>query len=106
MEYEVTATAQAIDFAPASELAEVLQNVRTIISTPKYSVPLNREFGIPAEGIDLPLPVAQAKLTAEIIAQVQRYEPRVIVTQVTYEGDALEGILRPKVRVKLREQSS
>ena len=31
-----------IDFAPASEYAEILQNVRTILATPVYSVPLDR----------------------------------------------------------------
>ncbi|GEA17733.1 GPW/gp25 family protein [Moorella sp. E306M] len=104
MEYEVLATPGEIDFAPQSTLAEILQNVRTILTTPKYSVPLNREFGVTSTWLDDPLPVAQARLTAEIIAEVQRREPRVRVTQVTFEGDAQEGILRPKVRVRLVEQ--
>ena len=30
---------EGIDFAPASEYAEILQNVRTILATPVYSVP-------------------------------------------------------------------
>jgi len=104
MEYEVTATLDEIDFAPASELAEILQNVRTILSTPKYSVPLNREFGLSATMLDEPLPVAQAKLSTEIIEAIQEWEPRVKVTQVTFERDAQEGILRPKVKVRLNEQ--
>lgn len=93
-----------VDFAPSSEVAEILQNVRTILTTPKYSVPLNREFGAAATWLDDPLPAAQARLTAEIVMAVQQWEPRVKVTQVTFEGDAQEGILRPKVRVRLSEQ--
>jgi hypothetical protein len=85
-------------------MAEILQNVRTIISTPKYSVPLNREFGISATMLDEPISIAQAKLTAEIISAVRQWEPRAVVTQVTYESDAREGVLRPKVRVRLIEQ--
>lgn len=104
MEYEVLATLGEIDFAPPSELAEILQNVRTILTTPKYSVPLNREFGVTATWLDDPMPVAQAKLIAEIVMAVQQWEPRVRVTQVTFEGDAQEGILRPKVRVRVIEQ--
>ncbi|GAV24816.1 hypothetical protein ciss_07490 [Carboxydothermus islandicus] len=92
-----------IDFAPSSEVAEILQNVRTIISTPKYSVPLNREFGVAISWLDEPLTVAQARLTAEIITAIEEWEPRVTVTQVSFDGDPQEGVLRPKVRVRLVE---
>lgn len=54
--------------------------------------------------LDEPISIAQARLTAEIISAVWEWEPRVVVTQVTYESDAREGILRPKVRVRLVEQ--
>jgi hypothetical protein len=104
VEFEVLASLEGVDFAPSSEVAEILQNVRTILTTPKYSVPLNREFGVTAAWLDDPLPVAQAKLTAEIIAAVQQWEPRVSVAQVTYETDPVQGVLRPKVRVRLVEQ--
>lgn len=105
MEYEVLAgTLKDIDFAPASEQAEVLQNIRTIISTPKFSVPLNREFGLSATMLDEPLPVVQVRLTSEIIDAIQTWEPRAIVSEVSFEKDAQEGIVRPKVRVKLNEQ--
>lgn len=99
----MTGTLGEISFAPESELAEILQNVRTIVTTPKYSAPLNRGFGVTASWLDDPLPGAQARLTAEIIAEVQRREPRVRVTRVIFEGDALDGILRPKVRVRIRD---
>ena len=36
----------AINFAPASTAEEVIQNVRTILTTTVYSVPLDRNFGI------------------------------------------------------------
>ena len=35
-----------IDFAPKNVVEEVVQNVRTIITTIKYSIPMDREFGI------------------------------------------------------------
>lgn len=37
---------QGIDFAPSSEIAEILQNVRTILTTRLGSVPLERDFGL------------------------------------------------------------
>ena len=45
--------------------------------------------------------VAKAKLTAEIIAAINRWEPRVTVTQVIFDGDGMDGILRPKVRLRI-----
>ena len=44
-----------VDFNPASVVAEVLQNVRTILSTRKGSVPLDRDFGISWEYLDRPI---------------------------------------------------
>lgn len=105
MEVDVTATLGEINFSPDT-LTEILQNVQTILSTPKYSVPLDRDFGIDVTMLDEPLPVAQARLTAEIIEAVQRWEPRVQVTKVSYDGDfadGMDGILRPRVRVRIIE---
>lgn len=96
-EFDVTATLGPIDFGATGE-KEVLQNVRTIMTTPIYSVPLDRLFGIDETMLDLPLPVAQAKLTAEIIAKVNKYEPRFRVTKVLFAGDAINGGMRPTVR--------
>jgi hypothetical protein len=107
VEVDVTATLGAIEFAPTNTVTEILQNVRTILGTPKYSVPLDRDFGINATMLDEPLPVAQARLTAEIIAAVERWEPRAQVVRVSYAdmttGDANDGVLRPKVRVRIIE---
>ena len=101
MEYEVLGMPGKIDFAPKSKTLEILQNIRTIITTPKYSVPLNRDFGLNMIWLDEPLPAVQAKLTAEIIQEVSKWEPRAQVTQVDFYQDPLEGVLRPKVRVRI-----
>lgn len=91
-----------IDFAPASEYAEILQNIRTILATPVYSVPLNRSFGVNAEVVDMPLPIAQAKIGQEIVTAIRKYEPRVTVTRITWEADQ-DGILKPKVQVRIND---
>lgn len=92
----------AVDFAPASELAEVLQNVRTIIATPRGTVVLDRDFGVSWHFLDLPHIKARAEATTEIIAQVARYEPRAKVTKIDWREDpaqAMDGKLRPEVRI-------
>ncbi len=102
MTYDVLAKpVQEIDFAPASEAAEILQNLRTIITTTKYSVPLDRDFGFNADMLDKPMNVAQAQLQSEIIMAIKRYEPRVTVTSISFTGTD-DGRLIPKVQVMIK----
>lgn len=102
MTYDVLAKpVQGIDFAPASEAAEILQNLRTIITTTKYSVPLNRDFGFNAEMLDKPMNVAQAQLQSEIIMAIKLYEPRVTVTSISFTGTD-DGQFIPKVQVMIK----
>lgn len=102
-EYEVLLQGGAeMDFHPQSLAAEVIQNVRTILSTPRWSVPLDRAFGIDASMLDRPVPDAMAALSSEIYMALRRYEPRCRVKRVSFEGD-LDGRLVPKVRIEIDE---
>ncbi|MBQ6983049.1 MAG: GPW/gp25 family protein [Synergistaceae bacterium] len=104
MEIDIlTASLEEINFAPGSEVEEIAQNVRTIITTPKYSVPMDRLFGVDAEIIDQPTPKAMAQLQAEIIQAVRKYEPRCKVKKVSFEGNT-DGKLNVKVRVEIGEK--
>lgn len=91
-----------IDFAPENEILEILQNVRTILSTVKFSVPLDRDFGIDASLLDKPILEAKAKISSEIILAIKKYEPRVKVEEITFSGD-MDGKLQPKVQVSIIE---
>ena len=66
-----------ISFMPATELEEIIQNLKMIITTPKGSVPLDRNFGIDAAGLDDPIPALRASITRDIAEAVAEYEPRV-----------------------------
>ncbi|GHS88591.1 hypothetical protein AGMMS49957_10350 [Synergistales bacterium] len=100
MEFEIMGNLEQVDFAPANAAVEIMQNVRTICATVKYSVPLDRRFGVDAVMLDRPTPRAMAALQAEIISAVHRYEPRCRVTRVSFDGD-FDGRLVPKVRIKI-----
>lgn len=105
MTYDVLAMpVQGIDFAPTSEAAEILQNIRTIITTTKYSVSLDRDFGINADMLDLPINVAQAKLQSEMITAIKKYEPRVEITSISFTGTD-DGVLAPKVQVRIKDDN-
>lgn len=91
-----------IDFSPEYEAQEILQNVRTICSTIKGSVPLDREFGVDAGIIDEPVNVARARISAKIIAAVREFEPRADVVKVTFRSGDNQEVL-PVVSIKLSQ---
>lgn len=100
MELDIAAkSTNTLYWAPSSELEEIIQNVRTIITTRNGSVPLDREFGIDTKVIDRPSTNVQGVLTVELMETVEKYEPRVKVKSVSYEGDGKEGSICPTVRV-------
>lgn len=103
MKYKVSLDNNII-FSPSSETEEILQNVRTILSTRVGSVPLFRDFGISWEHIDKPLPVAKVSMQADIIEKIEEYEPRAKVESVQFETptpEAMDGILKPIVIVSI-----
>lgn len=108
MQIDVSARLDGIDFAPKDILTEIIQNVRTIISTTQFSVPIDRRFGIDGTVIDLPLPVAMARISAEVIRAITEYEPRCRVVSVDFEStattDAEEGHLIPKVSIAIKDE--
>ena len=102
MTHDVTQEIGAVDFAPASRTAEILQNVRTILTTLKKSVPMDREFGIDGAVIDRPINIAKARITNEIFRAVRRYEPRAVIESIDFEGDE-SGQLTPTIKVRISE---
>ncbi|WP_432643627.1 hypothetical protein [Acidaminococcus sp.] len=98
--YIVDGNPATVDFAPRGLVEEVLQNVRTILSTVKYSVPLDREFGVSGSVVDLPMPQAKAMLSGEIFAAVKRYEPRAIIQSIDFSGEE-NGKLVPALEVRI-----
>lgn len=105
-QYTVTLSSQ-VDFAPSDEVREILQNVRTILSTRKGSVPLGRDFGLTWAHIDKPMPVAKMLMRSEVIDAIEEYEPRATVVSVDFDEDtasAMDGILKPRVVVQIGEE--
>lgn len=103
MEFELTAGERTgVDFEPKNVQREILQNCSTILSTSKFSVPLDRDFGIEANYVDASLLSAKAKAESEIFAALKKYESRVTVKEITWSTDT-EGALRAKVKVVINE---
>ena len=97
---EITGTLDKVNFAPTTLQEEVMQNVKTLLTTMKFTVPLDRNLGIIANALDEPMPVAMAKLSSDIIDAINQYEPRCRVTQIFFDGD-IDGKLIPRVRIEI-----
>ena len=103
MVYEVTTSAKDLKIIPATEVEEIAQNVLMIITTPKFTAPLDRGFGISAAMLDAPISASQAKTAAEIA--VKEFEPRAQITNVFFDGDFANGKLNIRVQFKLVEKN-
>ena len=102
--YEVTAELNEIKIMPATELEEILQNVKTILTTIQGTVPLDREFGVDKKILDLPISAVQAKISAATVKAINKFEPRAKVRKVFYDNtdrESADGILKPRVTVEI-----
>lgn len=103
----VVSLGSAVDFSPETTAAEIVQNIRTILSTRVGTVPLHRDFGISWEHVDKPYPVAKQLMMVEIIEAVEKFEPRAKVESVEFDEsveDAIEGLTKPRVIVSIEEE--
>ena len=99
-EYELYLTPTGVNFAPESEVIEILQNVLTICLTQKYSVPMDRLLGVEGEFLDEAVSRVRAKFKQEVVRAVKKYEPRARITSIDFTTD-LNGRVYPRIRVKI-----
>ena len=100
--YEVTATPLVIDWSPATEQDEILQNVRFILGTFAGTVPLARDMGTRGDAVDAPATKARALLMTAVVRAIQRNEPRARVVEIYVDDvDAINGQLSPRVRIAI-----
>ena len=104
MRFEVTGRNQSINFG-ARGVDEVLQNVAMILTTPKGTVPLRRDWFVNLSFLSTPTPAAQVRVASEIFQAIRRHEPRArIVGPVRFiqsDTEALGGRIIPAVTVEV-----
>ena len=83
------------------DVLEIMQNCRTILTTPKGTVPLDREFGISAELLDSPMPAIRAMAEQEIFLAFRKYEPRAVIKFITWEAEIISGRVMPNVAIQV-----
>ena len=102
MEY-IVSLGTPINLQPSSVIDEVIQNVRMILSTVIYTVPYDRSLAITGDYLDNPIQLNKALVKADIFNAIKNREPRAEVINISFEGDALEGKLKPTVRILINE---
>jgi len=101
--YKVNAADLAnIRFNDPDLVSSVLQNIAVILSTPKGSVPLYRDFGLSSVFLDKPMPAAKMMMIAEVREAIERWEPRARFVSLTFEERITQpGTLWPTVEVEI-----
>lgn len=93
----------------ATGVDALLQNIRVIVLTSLYSVPLDRSFAHLNEMVDSPAPHVTARLTGLLVEAIEKYEPRVHVEKIVFEeaadrrGALMKGRLTPRITFSLRD---
>lgn len=82
-------------------IPEVMQNVRTILTTRRGTVPLDRNFGISFDFLDSPVNTTIAAAQQEIFMQLKKYEPRANLKEINWDTDVLSGQISPTVKVEV-----
>jgi len=85
----------------ARGVAEISQNVFTLINTFKYEVAYDRTLGIRRDFVDAPLLEAISLITSQIYTVIEEREPRATVKEVTFLGLTEDGELNFKVVIEI-----
>lgn len=96
--------ASSYNFNATDTAESVLQNLTLLYGTKQGTVPQYREFGLPMQFIDKPMPVAQVIAVAEITEATDTFEPRAKIISITLEVDNITGKMIPVVEVDINDE--
>lgn len=80
---------------------DILRCLNVLYGSRIGSLALDREFGIDWSFVDMPIETAKAMLEAELIKKTRKYESRAKIKKVIWNGDAVNGLLIPKVVIDI-----
>lgn len=104
MEYELYLDASDLQIIPQSEVQEVLQNCQTILLTEKYSVPLDRPFGVDGRIVDAPINQT-SRITAAAAQAIRTFEPRAKLRKINFSGEPNNGHVISSVIIEIVEKN-
>jgi uncharacterized protein len=82
----------------ATGVVEILQNVKTILTTPIGTVVLDRAFGIDQSYVDKPITTVKQTLIPAVLTAIHAFEKRVEVGDLVFSGsDPITGHLKAAI---------
>lgn len=78
---------------------DIYEKIMFILTLIKGTVPMNREIGLDADILDLPVYEAQNRYTVSAIELIENFETRVTVDDISFEVNEKTGKMIPKVVV-------
>lgn len=100
--YKISATESTeLELGAADTVKSVMQAIKIILTTPKGTVPMYRDFGVNMDFLDKPIPAAEQRARMEIKEAIEEWEPRATVKDITFERDGVSGRLIPTVEVEI-----
>lgn len=97
MDYELSF--YLADESMREELDNASERLKKLLTTPKGTMPLDREYGVDySEIIDLPPPLANNTYVVEAAEAINKYEPKFALDSIEFDADESEaGQFRAKV---------
>lgn len=87
----------SLEFTFTSErILELERQLTLLLTTPAGTMPLDREFGVELDFLDIPSETAKNLYVAEVTQKVAKFIPSVMVEEVRWTTSE-DGILKPKV---------
>lgn len=79
------------------EVADIKRCLETLYQTAAGTCPLDREFGINTDFVEMPIDVAKNLFAVEITDKTDRYEPRATIKTINFEVAGGDGQLKAEV---------
>ncbi len=106
MLYSVPAAPPAqIRLAESDRTQEILRNVALILTTPKGSVPLYRNFGLDLSFLDQPATLAQNSAIIPVREAIQLWEPRAAFKSLSLSQNSSSGKLSFTVQIEIGDDA-
>ena len=77
---------------------DIIRCLKTLYSTIAGTQPMARDFGIDVSFVGMPAEVIKNQYALEIIEKTEKYEPRVSVSEVTFEMN--NDVLIPTIHLE------
>ena len=78
---------------------DIFEKIMFLLTLIKGTIPMNREIGLDADILDLPMYEAQNKYTVSAIELIEKFETRVTVDEISFTVDEKKGKMIPEVVV-------